>query len=300
LLAVMACGEGVEASAVRQPVLRGVRDATSTSVVWLLSEGPQPMACTGTIIADDLVLTARHCVSDLSAGPARCDDRRPWGAALQDGGLSVVLDDVVSGDSEVWPAVPVLLGPDDAEQCGNDLALVRTSRPLGRPPVALRLDAPPRVGEPVSVVGYGDSAGPETSGARRRRDGLRVMQVGRTTTASGATRTTESEWVIDEGPCAGDSGGPAFDADGVQLGVMSRGNQATCQSMIYTRLDRFADGLRRYLPVPDAGQPAPQPPVVERPAVTEVAGPAAGCSTSPGAGLVALLLGLTPRRRRTR
>jgi hypothetical protein len=295
LVAVSACGASVDgdASTLRQAVRGGVADPHSTSVVWLLSEGPRPMACTGTIIAPDLVLTARHCVSDLSTvAGARCDDRKPWGPALRDAGLSVVLDEVVTGQSDFISGTPVLVGPDDAEQCGNDLALVRTVRPLGRAPVSLRLDTPPIVGEPVSVVGYGDATGPDTSGARLRRDGLRVVQVGRTTTGTGATRSTETEWLIDEGPCAGDSGGPAFDALGAQMGVMSRGNQATCQSMIYTRLDAFAGALRPFLPAMDAGVPeAPIPNAITVPfAGTQEGSRAMTCASSPEAVSVLLAL----------
>ncbi len=95
-------------------------------------------ACSGSLIAADLVLTARHCVVSAEGGLMKAVDVRvafgpvdaPWG--------SVTARALAEGD------------------CGSDVALVSLARPVvGLTPFAVRRDAAPREDERLDAMGYG-------------------------------------------------------------------------------------------------------------------------------------------------
>jgi hypothetical protein len=52
-----------------------------------------------------------------------------------------------------------------------------------------------------------------------------------------------NEWVGPGGACSGDSGGPAIDAEGRVIGVLSRGKDG-CLSPVYANVFDYADWLR--------------------------------------------------------
>lgn len=95
-------------------------------------------ACTGALIAADLVLTARHCVVAVEGGLMKAVDVRvafgpvdaPWG--------SVAARALAEGD------------------CGSDVALVSLAQPVvGLTPFSVRRFAAPREDERVEATGYG-------------------------------------------------------------------------------------------------------------------------------------------------
>jgi hypothetical protein len=207
--------------------------------------------CTGYLIMPDLVLTARHCaapVIDATGGCVATEAGPPstGGTPLAPGQIVVSTDAVLGPASKPIAVAEVTVLPDSAGKplCGNDVALLRLASPLTAiTPIPLRVDAPPVSGETFTGVGYGSSkpAPDDDSGTRRARTDLAVASVG----ASG-DRTLESEWIAAEGPCAGDSGSPALDAEGASFGVMSRGPKSKCQSMIYQRIDVHAAWLKEH------------------------------------------------------
>lgn len=227
----------------RKAILNGKTDSNHTAVVGVYRDaGSDSELCTGYVIMPDLVLTARHCVSKLVNPTAGCGGATQTTADTAfDAGKFAVLTQT-SPPAPKGLAVAEVLVLDDPVLCGNDLALLRLEAALdGVTPIAPRLDDAPVVGETLTVIGYGASKGGSTttSGVRRSLEGVSVLSVGK------GTKTGEGEWVVSEGPCAGDSGGPALDASGASIGVMSRGNQSTCKNMIYERLDVHADWLRQ-------------------------------------------------------
>jgi hypothetical protein len=270
--------DGPPTQARSAPILDGTVDQLATSVVAVYRDaGSKSEFCSGTMITADLVLTARHCVVDFARpGRAPCDEDEPTIAGAVAAAAEVsVFPETVPASPTSGRVVAEIWTPADDRVCGSDLALLRLATPLdNQRGVVLRLDAPPSVGEPLVVTGYGASVGgPDTtSGVRRTLGpaGVEVEAVGET----GARTTVAGEWVISRGPCAGDSGSPAFDADGRSIGVMSRGNQATCTHMIYERLDVHADWLREQVrasadrlrtdvPAWAAEPAAPPPPATE-------------------------------------
>jgi hypothetical protein len=204
----------------RDPVLFSPPFALATpedAVVRVL--GPD-RTCSGTLVEDDLVLTAHHCV---------VDDR---GAMLLPEALRIEL----GGDYLPWGSVrarDVLAPPCGATGGTGDLAVLVLERKLvGMATMAPRLDVPPRIGEELDPVGFGRCA---TSG-----DGIHRHQL-----AGGPVRaTTAATFVMQASICPGDSGGPVL-ARGRRevVGVVSQsamdGDPRTIGTTVLARVDGY-------------------------------------------------------------
>mgnify|MGYP001381390703 CR=1 FL=1 len=206
--------------------------------------------CTGSLIAPNVVLTARHCVSSISGqGSAVSCESSTTSAPFGAKSFFVTTADVVTpGNAIEYLVEEVRVPPVDNLLCGNDIAiLILSDNVSGIEPYLPRLDdAPLGGGEPYSAVGYGagDGAGAEP-GTRRRRDGLTTTCVGPDcfgTTPFG-DELTATEWVGNGGVCQGDSGGPALDVDDRVIGVTSRGSN-DCDLSIYTSTVAYGPWLR--------------------------------------------------------
>jgi len=224
------------------PVLMGTTDSGDTGVVAV--ENAVEL-CSGFEIAPDLVLTARHCVGPLVNPTSPCVATNGGASVMPGASYAPTTFSVFTGTDASGAKIAVaeiILPSDSTELCGNDLALLRLATALDASvALAPRIDAPPTVGETVTAIGYGASQGgiDTTSGTRRTLGGLSVTAVG-----PSLPRYVDGEWTISAGPCAGDSGSPAVSATGEAVGVMSRGNKATCTDMIYERVDTHATWLR--------------------------------------------------------
>lgn len=200
--------------------------------------------CTATLIAPNLLITARHCLVSTLEGPG-CGEPYPPLVAPS----SVDLTYATRLDSEEAVAIPVVQAvefsaPEDATPCGADVTLIRIAENFAElGPIAPRLDRSVLAGEPFAAVGYGvtgELSGGE--GTRRRLDGLEVICAG---TACGEP-LTRREFRGESGACLGDSGGPSLreGADGrALLGVLSRGT-GDCRFPIYVAVVPFAAFLR--------------------------------------------------------
>lgn len=249
------------------PIIDGVAStAEDDSAVWLgvLSSSGYPQGmCSGVLVADNVVLTARHCVARTQSGGIAC---RKDGTSIVGGG---VLSDYDA------TRLAVLIGPKWTSKaaakgkqvfhsgaknlCNNDIAVVVLDRRIPDAKIApIRLDAPPKEGETILAVGWGVSNNSRSYGRRRRAD-IPIVEVGPTSTSTGAVGP--NEFSIGEGICQGDSGGPAYAmATGAVLGVVSRGGNGApydpetdpeytqcvdtadyATHNLYTRVDTFKD-----------------------------------------------------------
>ncbi|HEY3500203.1 MAG TPA: trypsin-like serine protease [Polyangiaceae bacterium] len=215
-----------------------ISGAVDDFVVRLRVDQPDPyedVSCSGVLLAPNLVLTALHCVAvydgpdefwcrpDGSLGPGPTGG---WiGETVDPGGIDVIFGtELASGVAARGTSV---LGSGSTVVCVDDLAFVvlDTALPVGKIPV--RLEQPVVRGERMTVIGYGQNDWRDTP--RARRSDIAVLDVGPDDTADGAGTIAPRTFVLDGGPCDGDSGGPALsDESGAVAGVFSYNFAGDC------------------------------------------------------------------------
>jgi MYXO-CTERM domain-containing protein len=222
--------------------LIGGGSATSEQAVVVLLRENLP-ACSGTLIAPNLVVTARSCVADLSTGDGPIDCAASTFGAPHD--LSTIVLSSAPNGMESFGGETVATEvrvPEGASICGNDIALLILRDPMAAAPIWPRLDPAPQPGEEFTAVGYGpryvdeigDAGTPSSTWSRNVAINLTVGCVG----PCEGNRATPSEWVSNARVCVGDAGGPALDILKHQLGVASRPEEY-CIGGLYTSLSSW-------------------------------------------------------------
>jgi secreted trypsin-like serine protease len=193
--------------------------------------------CSGTLIAKNLVLTARHCVIVKDYVVASC---RVDGTASTDTGA--VLGEIDAAQIKVHVGAnasdePVaeglyVLSAEGGTICRNDIALVVLDRHLDQVPIIpIRLTRPTTIGERMTVVGYGvtgrvgeaiDQGDADVPVVRLRREGVRVLDLGSNRFGKNGDLAAPGTFVLGPCICQGDSGGPAIvETTGAVAGVAS-------------------------------------------------------------------------------
>lgn len=197
--------------------------------------------CTATLIAPNLLLTARHCVS-----PGAGDDHVLCGASVLGEPYPASAFFATNApqpreDSPFFKAADVRVPVQGEDTCGYDVALIILDQNV---PTSISTPAVPRIdrevvpGETYTAVGYGVNEDGNSTGSRMRLDGLEIAcQPG--SCGSGVEST---EFRGETGICSGDSGGPALDADGKVVGVVSRGGP-DCSVPVYGTVTAWRDFL---------------------------------------------------------
>jgi V8-like Glu-specific endopeptidase len=225
-----------------EPVAIAVQEDAIVRVV-----GPT-MTCTGTVIEDDLILTAHHCL--VGRGPHGEFSKH----LVSETSVRVEL----GGDYFAWGEVGVrhIVAPPCGEGGGaGDLAVLVLKRKLvGLAQMTPRLDGPPKVGEQAYAVGFGRCALSGDAIKRKDRDG-------------GPVRALSAETLhMEAAVCPGDSGGPVF-ARGTHeiIGVVSLSamdhDEATRGPSVMARIDAHRAVFSHARMIADGTPPNELPPL---------------------------------------
>ncbi|MBA3549762.1 MAG: S1 family peptidase [Nannocystis sp.] len=230
----------------------GGTDSTIGSVVTI-----GPLSCGATLVAPNLLLTAKHCVARLFPGPYECgedgevlqiDPNVTYPEAGRYGPVSAPGQITVgrSGSPYAPRVVEVRVSPDDVI-CTGDAALLVLDRDVDDPVIApLRLDVAPVVGEALLAVGYGGTLTSEGSLVLQER-AVTVAVVGPAAAEPGVAGPVNAGFFsTGEALCRGDSGSAAFASSGAVVGIASGGSRIDVDALTGTTADCVSPLLRSH------------------------------------------------------
>ena len=225
-----------------RPIATSVADE---AVVRVVSRG---VGCSGTLIANNLVLTAHHCMVERTSQGEILDQDLP----------ASELEVEVGGDFH--PLVTVSVSAAVAPACGyrggnGDIAvLVLSHRLMGLHVMPVRLTEPPVPGEAIEPLGFGRCPLSNESNHQVRHEGGLIDELSPFTLSAPASI------------CPGDSGGPARSrVTGEAIGVVSAGvmddSDQTRDAATFTRLDVWRPLFAKAKQMAEGVNPAEIPPL---------------------------------------
>lgn len=173
--------------------------------------------CTGTLVAKNLVITARHCTGELSSDEMSLNkEYSPSELKFYFGtgaGPKTIDQPPEAQGARFFTNKKMDLVP--------DIAVVLLDKEVDQPIAPIRLTSGAVKGELLDIVGYGLTEADLYPRTRQQRKGVKVARKG-----PGTSRLFDllaGEFQFGEAACAGDSGGPALSSEtGALVGVASR------------------------------------------------------------------------------
>ena len=241
-------GEQEQLADAEQAIQGGYTDKDTNNVVGIVDVNKGGI-CSGSLIGPNLVLTARHCVSNISNDSqgvicSQSEAGNPGSA----GSFYVTTNyQLTQNPADYHMVQEVVITPGSDLLCGNDqaiLILADNVAPEEAVPLVPRVDYKLAEGEEYNAVGYGQTGdnNSNSAGTRRRRDELFVYCAEDDCQGVGGY-VTDEEWIGDAGICSGDSGGPAIDLQGRVVGVTSRGGP-NCSNPVYGSVHSWGEWIK--------------------------------------------------------
>jgi V8-like Glu-specific endopeptidase len=251
---------GHNASIAQYPALAFIEGVAATS----------GYACTGTVVAPRVVLTAGHCVEDIESSSIT----EPTEIAVATG----VSNLTKIAPEQISQVVQVLAYPGfDPTKLQGDAGLLILASPVVAPPIALATTAEASLyeaGDELTIAGWGidsrttghapnqlQSATVPVEEASRCKQGTRRFYPFYDPTHQLCTLDVPNFKVTS---CHGDSGGPAIatrtDGTIVEVGVTSLGD-GTCNPSspaVFTRVDQIQPWVQSWIDAVEAGGPQPR------------------------------------------
>ncbi len=220
----------------RRSINDGILEPGEPGVVLLYHQWYGAM-CTGTLIGSRVVLTAKHCVQNES------------GQMYSTGGWTVNVGSSMHAISHSYDVDDVRTTPGASIE-DSDVAVMILSQPAQENPYRFKieLDTPSLVGRTGLLIGYGQDGCPDGDSGTKFK-----------TVDDVVGWATINDFVLDgNGANHGDSGGPVFDPDTMEvMGVISRGGD--CQEYpgltVAVRVDAWKSLINEALT--DTGDCAP-------------------------------------------
>jgi len=227
-------------------------------------------ACTGTVVAPRVILTAGHCVEDIESSSIV----EPSEIAVATG----VSNLTKIPRANISAVVQVLAYPNfDPTKLQGDAGLLILAAPVVAPPIALATTADAALYEPgdeLTIAGWGiDDRKTGHAPDQLQAASVPVEEAGR---CKRGTRRfypffdpTHQVCALDipgfkVTACHGDSGGPAIatrsDGTPVEIGVTSLGDGSCNPSSpaVFTRVDQISTWVQSWINAVELGAPAPQ------------------------------------------
>ena len=218
-----------------QPIVGGAASGGDQDAVVVLARfegGARVGLCTATLLAPNLVVTARHCVSATDAtaacgsdgnpvvGAALHGDRAPETLAVFTSAAGLAPDTSTDGAAKARGKKLVVDGATSI--CNHDLAFVVLDKAVAGPIAPIRL-GPPSPSETLTAVGFGITEAGALPASRMKRSGLVLTGAGPMAYPDDARYGVgDAEFLLGESACAGDSGSPTLAGSGAVVGVASR------------------------------------------------------------------------------
>lgn len=249
--------------------IASIEEFPSLAFVLARHSKNEGFACTGTVIAPRVILTAGHCAQDLSLGGFT----PPREYEVATGRANPRHDE--SGEVHKVIATHVFPGFDPGNTHG-DAALLILATPTSAPPIPLATEADGALyegGTPVLLAGWGLTR----FDAKRAPENLRSTATVVLDAAACKRQTrpfyppysSALEMCTTDPPdhanggCFGDSGGPAIahraDGSAVEIGVTSTGGPGCSTKLpnIFTRADRISGWAAEWIAATELGAPPP-------------------------------------------